>query len=141
MNWAWRNCRSRYNITRRDVLYTSFHKAYSIRHYHPIMKRLLLFYILFSLTGLAFAQSGFQIGCHIRGLSAEWVYLGFYQGDQTLLKDSAKVENGSFVFKGKETLAGGLYMIVLPPSNNHFDLMIDADQVAKVLDFELKTSN
>jgi len=32
---------------------------------------------------------------------------------------------GSFVFEGEETLAGGMYLIVLPPDNRFFQILVD----------------
>ena len=92
------------------------------------MKKLYPFLLAFCCLTSVQAQAGYEISCHIRGLTSEWVYLGFYQGSQTLLQDSAKVENGKFVFEGEEALPGGLYLVVLPPTQVHFELMIDQDQ-------------
>ena len=42
------------------------------------------------------------------------------------LKDTAQVnDKGFFVFKGNESLAGGVYMVVLPPDNQFIQLMVN----------------
>ena len=68
---------------------------------------------------------GFQIQGKIRGLANTDVYLAHYFGsNQQVIKDTAQVDvNGSFVFKGNESLDQGLYLVTFL-NNKFFDLVI-----------------
>lgn len=68
---------------------------------------------------------GFQIQGKIRGLANTNVYLAHYFGsNQQVIKDTAQVDvNGSFVFKGNESLDQGLYLVTFL-NNKFFDLVI-----------------
>lgn len=74
----------------------------------------------------AFAQkSGFEIKGKIKGLQNTEVYLAHYFGaSQQVIKDTATADNnGAFVFKGKESLDPGLYMVTFL-KNKYFDIVI-----------------
>ena len=55
------------------------------------------------------------------------VMLAYYFGGKQYAADTAFSENGTFIFKGNETLDGGMYMIVLP-NQKYFDLVISEQQ-------------
>ncbi|MBS1543921.1 MAG: DUF5106 domain-containing protein [Bacteroidetes bacterium] len=83
------------------------------------MKRALLtFGFAFTLALGAWAQTpGYKIDMHIKGLKDTTVYLGYYYGETTYVKDTARVNhNGDFIFDGKEALPQGVYMVVLGQS-------------------------
>ncbi len=70
---------------------------------------LLLFFSLCS-----FAQSGYNIRFKVEGWKDTTAYLGYYYGESTFVKDTAKVDHsGEFVFSGKQTLPQGVYFLVL----------------------------
>ncbi|MEY3646189.1 MAG: hypothetical protein RL127_897, partial [Bacteroidota bacterium] len=73
----------------------------------------------------AIKSVGFQIQGKIRGLVNTDVYLAHYFGsNQQVIKDTAQVDaNGSFVFKGNESLDQGLYLVTFL-NNKFFDLVI-----------------
>lgn len=73
---------------------------------------LLSLILLFSVS--AFAQTGYNIRFKIGGLKDTTAYLGYYYGESTFVKDTAKVNHaGEFVFDGKQTLPQGVYFLVL----------------------------
>ena len=60
------------------------------------------------------------------GFEGKEAYLGYYFGDKQYLKDTAYVQsNGWFYFEGNEKLDGGMYLVVLPPDNQFFQILID----------------
>jgi peroxiredoxin len=62
----------------------------------------------------AYAQTGYKINFKIQGLKDTTVYLGYYYGESTFVRDTAKVNSvGEFAFDGKQTLAKGVYFLVL----------------------------
>lgn len=59
-------------------------------------------------------QAGFKIDLKIKGLKDTTVYLAYYSGESTFLKDTAHVDGtGSFTFDGKQPLDQGVYLVVL----------------------------
>lgn len=96
------------------------------------MKRLPVFLLLIITTLGSFAQTGLDIKVHVRGFEAETAILGFYRGDQTLMKDSAVVENGTFTFHSDTLYPSGMYLVVLPPEMSYFDVFLGEDQTFSI---------
>jgi len=103
--------------------------------------------ILFCLT--AQAQDGYEIKVKVNGLKDSLCYLANYFGDKQYLKDSTKADgSGNLLFKGTESLPGGIYMIVLP-GKKYFELIVDkeqkfqaeTDEVEYVQNMKIKGSN
>lgn len=92
-----------------------------------MIKIFRLLFILFSLPCFAFAQNkGYQIKVKVDGFAGQTAYLGYYYGSKQYIKDTVqKRPDGFFYFEGKEPLEGGMYLIVLPPSNEYFELIVD----------------
>lgn len=95
------------------------------------MRRIL--FILLILTGSLYlsAQSGtgYEVDVTINGLRDSTVYLAYHFGDKQYIKDTTKLDNkGHCVFKGKETLQQGIYMVVLP-GKKYFEILMASDQV------------
>lgn len=60
------------------------------------------------------AQTGYKIRFKVDGLKDTTAYLGYYYGESTFVKDTAKVNaTGEFLFDGKQTLPQGVYFLVL----------------------------
>ncbi|MEZ4826218.1 MAG: redoxin domain-containing protein [Bacteroidia bacterium] len=76
----------------------------------------------------------YEIKVKVNNFTADKAYLAHHYGSSNQLKDSAVASNGSFTFKGNEHLPEGLYMVILPPKNTFFEVIIDKDQ-----HFELET--
>ncbi|MDP5172667.1 MAG: DUF5106 domain-containing protein [Bacteroidia bacterium] len=73
-------------------------------------------------------DSSYELSFDIGGFSGDTALLAVRFGSSNRLRDTALVQNGKFVFKGDTALKGGMYMVVLPPENNFFELIIDRDQ-------------
>src|SRR5688572_2860142 len=87
---------------------------------------LLTFCLL--ITGLCVAQTGYKIQFKIDGLKDTTAYLGYYYGESTYVKDTARVNGvGEFVFDGKQTLPQGVYFLILNKSRI-FDMVVSTDQ-------------
>src|SRR5688500_3716688 len=79
-------------------------------------KALFLLTILsFIFQGASYSQSiGYHIKLQVDGLKDTTVFLGYYNGESTLVKDTAQVSsNGSFRFEGKDTLPQGVYFLAM----------------------------
>lgn len=96
------------------------------------MRRLPAFLLLLIAALGSFAQTGLDIKIHVRGLEAETAILGFYRGDKTLMKDSTVVENGTFTFHSDTLYPSGMYLVVLPPEMQYFDVFLDEDQTFSI---------
>jgi thiol-disulfide isomerase/thioredoxin len=96
--------------------------------------------VVFALILLAFqfsaiAQTGYKIDFKINGWKDTTVYLGHYYGEQTYIKDTARVNNmGTFSFDNARSLPQGVYFLVLNKSKI-FDFVVSKDQF-----FTLETS-
>lgn len=70
-------------------------------------------------------QNKYEIKIKINGIKEKYVKLAYYFGNNTYLKDSAKADSkGNIVFKGKEVLDKGIYILVLP-NKNYFEFVVD----------------
>src|SRR5204862_2574358 len=76
--------------------------------------RVLHFAFCFLLSLGCFAQGGYKLQFKINGLKDTTAYLGYYYGESTFIKDTAKVnDKGEFFFDGKQSLPHGVYFLVL----------------------------
>ncbi len=108
--------------------------------------------LLISLMSV-FAATGHNIKIKVDNYDQQEVVLGFHYNGKQLVKDTIKVnQNGEFIYAGEEALDGGIYMVLLVPSNNYFEMLIDtedqhfsvqtsADDLAGALKFEGSKSN
>jgi thiol-disulfide isomerase/thioredoxin len=81
--------------------------------------------------------SGYQIKIQIEGLRDTSVLLGHHFGKKKFVVDTVKVDSkGIGTFRGDSLLHGGIYLVITP-SMNYFEVMIDRN--AKDQRFELST--
>ena len=97
--------------------------------------------LLFSIIAAGVeAQSGYKLDFKIKEWKDSTVYLGFYYGEQTNIKDTTRSNSdGVFVFDNKNTLPQGIYFLVLKSKsgfNKIFDFVIGSDQF-----FSMETSS
>lgn len=92
------------------------------------MKRYFLSLLILGLTLNVFAQTAkpaYQLRVKIDGFTEKQLFLGYYMGDKQYVMDTAAVDaKGEFVFSGNEALKGGMYIVVLPPNNDFFQVLI-----------------
>lgn len=90
---------------------------------------LLSFSIISSANPGADKSGGYQLTFKINGgLKDSLCYLANYYGEKHYLKDSAYASpTGTVVFKGAESLPGGIYLFVFP-NKTYFELLIDKEQ-------------
>ena len=86
------------------------------------MKKILL---ILSVTLLLFSNAnaqkeGYNITVKVKNASDSACYLAYYFGTKKYVKDTATVtKNGQFVFKGKDNLPGGIYIVFFPDKSNY----------------------
>ncbi len=93
---------------------------------NTITKCLLIFSLFLATTqSYATASGGYEIKIHIVGLRDSAIYLGNHFGEKQYVRDTVKLdENGWATFKGKDSLPGGIYLIVLP-GKTYFEIIVN----------------
>lgn len=76
--------------------------------------RYTLFGYFFLIAFTTLAQPAYKIQFKVDGLKDTTAYLGYYYGESTFVKDTARVNSqGEFVFEGKKPLDQGIYFLIL----------------------------
>lgn len=73
-------------------------------------------------------EPGHEINIKVNNFTESKAYLAHHFGSSNQLKDSAVVKNGSFTFEGEDHLPEGMYMVILPPKNTFFEMVVGRDQ-------------
>lgn len=90
--------------------------------------RIVLTSLFVIICTLSFAQTGYKIQVKIEGLKDTTAYLGYYYGESTFVKDTARVNSqGVVVFDGKTKLGQGMYLFIVNKIKL-FDLLVSEDQ-------------
>lgn len=86
---------------------------------------LLAFSLLFT-AGQLLANGGHEIKVKIQGYEGKEILLAYHYGESQYVKDTVAVnDDGFFVFSGDEPLEPGFYMVVIPPNNDFFQVLVD----------------
>jgi thiol-disulfide isomerase/thioredoxin len=95
------------------------------------MKKVFSGILLTLISAFSYGQlkNSYEIDVTIRGLQDSSVYLAYHLGDKQYIKDTLKLSKyGHGIFRGREALPQGIYMIVLP-ERKYFEILISKDQV------------
>ena len=68
---------------------------------------------------------GFRLTVKVPGYTEDELYLAYYLGDKQFIQDTATRNNSQFVFEGEDPLVPGFYLVVFPPDNAYFQLLIE----------------
>jgi len=80
------------------------------------------------------AQSGYEITVTLKPYKNQYIYLGHYFGKTYPIIDSVLVDQQSKgVFKGKQPLQGGIYLIGFPNKSGFFEILVDKQQRFSVI--------
>lgn len=98
------------------------------------MKKWILSLILIlAATAGIFAGPGYKIKVKINGYKKDTLFLAYHYGDKQYIRDTvARGADGFFVFQGAEKLAGGVYLVVMQPDNQFFQLLINGDDSQEI---------
>ena len=87
------------------------------------------FFLLLLCSGALWAQGGYEITVTLKPYKDQYIYLGHYFGKSYPIIDSVKVDQQSRgVFKGKQPLQGGIYLIGFPNKSGFFEILVDKQQ-------------
>lgn len=93
------------------------------------MKRILFFFLLVAISSPLFAANGYKIQIKFSDYKDSVIYLAHYFGKPlpTIYKsDSAKVDkNGVAVLQTKDTVLGGIYIVLLEDKARYFELLLN----------------
>lgn len=85
----------------------------------------IIIILIGTLRNSAFAASGYEIKVHINGLRDSAIYLGNHYGEKQYVRDTMNLDaNGWATFKGKDSLPGGIYLIVMP-GKTYFEIIVN----------------
>ncbi|HIO72389.1 MAG TPA: DUF5106 domain-containing protein [Flavobacteriales bacterium] len=88
-------------------------------------KSLILLFFISCSVGLFAQKSGHEIRIKVNGIKDSACYLAGYYGKKQYYKDTAQFDSkGLCIFKGADTLPGGIYSIILP-GNTYFEFLIN----------------
>jgi len=90
------------------------------------MRQLIAFLIVLASVMAGFAkENGYSISVRIKDFNQKELYLGYYLGDKQYLRDTAVADaKGNYVFQDTATLGAGVYLVVLPPDNRWFQILV-----------------
>lgn len=82
---------------------------------------------LYCFTGASYSQA-YRIDVQLKSFDQDSMFLAYYYGNSQYLKDTAVLENGRFRFEGDSMLKPGVYMVVTPPDNQFFQVLVSAGE-------------
>lgn len=91
----------------------------------------LLSFILLSLCAISlFAQEGYEIKVKIDGFKGDRIFLAYHYGNTQYVRDTVyRSTDDFFIFnRENEVLEPGNYMVIMPPNNQFFDLLITQEE-------------
>lgn len=92
------------------------------------IKKLAFFILLLITTTVSAQKEGFNIKVKMDNYKSDTLYLGNYYGGSQYIRDTAILNSkGFFVFSDKETLPGGVYLIITN-DKKYFEIIIDKEQ-------------
>ncbi|MGB1217966.1 MAG: DUF5106 domain-containing protein, partial [Saprospiraceae bacterium] len=66
----------------------------------------------------------------LENFEMDTIILASYYGQSNKITDTiVRNKQGTFLAKGDEMLDGGVYLVILPPDNKYFELLIDKEQI------------
>lgn len=86
---------------------------------------LLAFLPLLVLAQAAPKKTAFEIKVHVKDFPGDSLVLAYKLGAKNYVKDTVPCVAGKAVFKGDEELPGGIYMVLMPPENKYFELLMN----------------
>ncbi|RYZ24118.1 MAG: DUF5106 domain-containing protein [Chitinophagaceae bacterium] len=120
------------------------------------MKRTIIPFLALLISGAAMAQAkpapkkaapvasanslgvpgtgGYEISVTLKPFKNQYIYLGHYYGKQLPIIDSVKLDGSSTgVFRGKQPLGGGIYLVGYPDRAHNFEILVDKQQKFSII--------
>ncbi len=88
-----------------------------------------LFLSVFTIQFLIANDGGHEIKVKLENYDQDSIFLAVHYGKAQYLRDTAVItDDGFFTFSSEEPLPSGVYLVVLPPDNNFFQLLITKEE-------------
>ena len=82
--------------------------------------------LIFAFITIGHANGGYEIKVKINDYDQTEAYLGYHYGDKQYIKDTVQLSSeGLLTFKGDEALEGGVYLVIIPPENQYFQIIVN----------------
>lgn len=93
------------------------------------MMKYLVYGLLFCLSQPMLGQ-GFEITVKLDQYEHDILKLGYHYGDKQYVRDSTKIDpkKGTFTFRADTMLDPGVYLIIMAPDNQYFQILIDKNE-------------
>lgn len=93
------------------------------------MKKILsiLFFSCFAMAALWAGndESGYNIKIKINDYTYDTLFIAYHFGDKQYIKDTiVRGADGQFLFQGADELECGIYLVVMRPDNNYFQILV-----------------
>jgi len=75
-------------------------------------------------TNAPLVAQGWTVKVQTEGFEGDQLLLAYYLGNSQYIRDTAAAEDRVFTFSGQDTLIPGVYMVVFPPDNQFFQLLV-----------------
>lgn len=107
---------------------------------NQLIRQSILFILTVWTTSIVTAQEGYNIRVKIDGYENDTCILGYRLGKKTYVKDTLTKRNnkGEWLFKGDESLKGGIYLILTKPDNLYFEFLVSNEEDQKKLFLQTK---
>lgn len=93
-----------------------------------VMNRILLFVLLLLTTQQIQAADGYHIRLQFTNTTDSMVYLVRYYGKPLptiYISDSARIDKGAALLEKRDSILGGIYMILFSDKQTHFELLLN----------------
>lgn len=80
-------------------------------------------------AGFVAAQTGTHLRITLENYNQPKAVLAYHLGDQKYIKDTLQVQNGVIDKTYPEGLPGGVYLVVLEPSKQYFELLVNEPEI------------
>ncbi len=92
---------------------------------YVMTQKLTFIFALLAMSSTMLAQPQYHIEGTLTGYDQDSIFLGYYFADKQYLIDTSRVVDGNFVFTGSDTLKPGVYLVVMPPDNKYFQIVVN----------------
>ena len=93
-----------------------------------LLSLVIALFIAAGLQARTAEQPGYRIEIKVKGFTENTMYLAYHMGNKQYMSDTVEASNGVAVFEGAKPLEGGIYLAVLPPENQYFEVIVADDQ-------------
>jgi len=91
--------------------------------------RFLSVFVFLFIGNSLVAQDGHKIEFTIEGFQSKQAYFAVHYDGNQYIKDTMDVSpSGTFTKQGDDKLPGGTYMVILPPDNSYFEVLVGSDK-------------